>query len=317
MTENQPPALTSVITPDHTVAAFTREFLRELNFGQGVTLDRSTVNDRYLALARAVRHYLMSRWIETLTRQRSTQSKSVCYLSAEYLLGKQLGNALLATDLTAIAWAIATMLGVILLYDQLLFRPLVAWSQRFRAGEEDETPRPRPWMLKVLQRSSLIDLATRPVLAGFEASLRWTRLAAEKQVASPEADRPKPIGDRLWNAGLVIVGLAGAAFFALHVHRAFPNRDIAAAFLLGLPNVPPDLARQLRSMQDWTTTLPIPVPVDRATWQETTIAGAPAYILNDNTGLGSGVIWQRDGRIIGVAGPMKATELRRIAESLK
>jgi hypothetical protein len=57
--------------------------------------------------------------------------------------------------------------------------------------------------------------------------------------------------------------------------------------------------------------------VDRTTWQETTIAGAPAYILNDNTGLGSGVIWQRDGRIVGVAGPMKANELRRFAESLK
>jgi hypothetical protein len=93
--------------------------------------------------------------------------------------------------------------------------------------------------------------------------------------------------------------------------------DEIRTFLLGLPNVPPDLARQLRSIQDWTTTLPIPVPVDRTTWQETTIAGAPAYILNDNTGLGSGVIWQRDGRIVGVAGPMKANELRRIAESLK
>jgi hypothetical protein len=93
--------------------------------------------------------------------------------------------------------------------------------------------------------------------------------------------------------------------------------DEVRNFLLGLPNVPPDLARQLRSMQDWTSTLPIPVPVDKMTWQETTIAGAPAYILNDNTGLGSGVIWQRDGRILGVAGPMKATDLRRIAESLK
>jgi starch phosphorylase len=112
VTETQAPTSAGVITPDHTVAAFTREFLRELNFGQGVPLERSTVNDRYLALARAVRHYLMSRWIETLARQRSTQSKSVCYLSAEYLLGKQLGNALLATDLTAIAWESMRNLGV-------------------------------------------------------------------------------------------------------------------------------------------------------------------------------------------------------------
>jgi hypothetical protein len=93
--------------------------------------------------------------------------------------------------------------------------------------------------------------------------------------------------------------------------------DEVRNFLLGLPDLPPDLARQLRSIQDWTSTLPIPVPVDKMTWQETKIAGADAYILNDNTGLGSGVIWQRDGRILGVAGPMKATDLRKVAESLR
>jgi hypothetical protein len=93
--------------------------------------------------------------------------------------------------------------------------------------------------------------------------------------------------------------------------------DEVRNFLLGLPDLPPDLVRQLRSIQDWTTTLPIPVPIDKATWQETTISGAQAYILNDNTGLGSGVIWQRDGRILGVAGPMKATDARKVAESLR
>jgi hypothetical protein len=98
---------------------------------------------------------------------------------------------------------------------------------------------------------------------------------------------------------------------------ASPSLDEVRNFLLSMPDLPPDLARQLRSMQDWTTTLPIPVPIDKVTWQETTIAGAQAYILNDNTGLGSGVIWQRDGRILGVAGPMKATDLRKVAESLR
>jgi len=112
VTETQALATTGVITPDHTVAAFTREFLRELNFGQGVTLERSTVNDRYLAVSRAVRHYLMSRWMETLTRQRAAQSKSVCYLSAEYLLGKQLSNGLLATDLAEIAEESMRNLGI-------------------------------------------------------------------------------------------------------------------------------------------------------------------------------------------------------------
>ncbi|NTW39095.1 MAG: glycogen/starch/alpha-glucan phosphorylase [Cellulomonadaceae bacterium] len=90
-------------TPDHTVEAFTRAFLRELNFGQGVELAQSSVNDQYLALARTVRQYLMSRWLETQRRQREAQAKSVAYLSAEFLLGRQLDNALLGTELADVA----------------------------------------------------------------------------------------------------------------------------------------------------------------------------------------------------------------------
>ena len=112
MTDSTALVSAGVITPEHSVTAFTREFLRELNFGQGVTLERSTVNDRYLALARAVRHYLMSRWMQTLSRQREVQARSVAYLSAEYLLGRQLGNALLATDLTEVAEESMAGLGI-------------------------------------------------------------------------------------------------------------------------------------------------------------------------------------------------------------
>ncbi|HYO19480.1 MAG TPA: glycogen/starch/alpha-glucan family phosphorylase, partial [Dermatophilaceae bacterium] len=88
-----------MLPPARSVDGFVREFLRELNYGQGVSLGRSTVNDQYLALARTVRHYMMADWLETARRRRETSPKMVGYLSAEYLLGRQLGNALLATDL--------------------------------------------------------------------------------------------------------------------------------------------------------------------------------------------------------------------------
>ena len=57
---------TPIATPEHTVEGFVREFLRELNFGQGTDLTRASVNDKYLAMARTVRHYLMVRWLATL-----------------------------------------------------------------------------------------------------------------------------------------------------------------------------------------------------------------------------------------------------------
>jgi len=98
-----PVALAPVTAPPHSVDGFVREFLRELNTGQGVALSRASVNDQYLALARTVRAYLMARWLETVRKQRDSKAKAVGYLSAEYLLGRQLGNALLATDLEEIA----------------------------------------------------------------------------------------------------------------------------------------------------------------------------------------------------------------------
>ncbi len=98
-----PLALAPVAGPAVTVDAFVREFLVNLNCDRGVALSSSSMNDRYLALAYTVRDYLVSRWLEDQRRQREQQAKGVCYLSAEYLLGRQLDNNLLATGLGDIA----------------------------------------------------------------------------------------------------------------------------------------------------------------------------------------------------------------------
>ena len=107
-----PLAVAPVVPPQHSVDGFVREFLHELHVGSGVQLARSSVNDQYLALARTVRHYLMAHWLETQRRVRERGAKTVAYLSAEYLLGRQLDNALLATDLETIAADAMTSCGL-------------------------------------------------------------------------------------------------------------------------------------------------------------------------------------------------------------
>ena len=89
--------------PESSADAFVADFLHSLNFDRGVALSASSANDRYFALAHTVRDYLMARWLEDLRRQKQSQSKGVCYLSAEYLLGRQLDNNLLAGGLVDIA----------------------------------------------------------------------------------------------------------------------------------------------------------------------------------------------------------------------
>ena len=104
--------LPPIAAREYTVDTFTKEFLREVNFGQGTDLDRASTNDLYLALARTVRAYLMTRWLETLRNQAEKQAKTVAYMSAEFLLGRQLDNNLLAADLEDIAKDSLAGLGI-------------------------------------------------------------------------------------------------------------------------------------------------------------------------------------------------------------
>lgn len=107
-----PLAIAPVIAPSASVDGFVKQFLANLNFDQGVALSASDANDQYLALAGTVRDYLMARWLEDQSRQNQQQSKTVCYLSAEYLLGRQLDNNLLAARLTDIATDALAQCGI-------------------------------------------------------------------------------------------------------------------------------------------------------------------------------------------------------------
>ncbi|WP_438353222.1 glycogen/starch/alpha-glucan phosphorylase [Microbacterium sp. CJ88] len=109
---NHPLALAPVGAPPTSVDGFVREFLHNLNFTQGVALSTSSANDRYLALALTVRDYLMARWLEDQRRQTERQDKGVAYLSAEYLLGRQLDNNLLASRLTEVATEALAACGI-------------------------------------------------------------------------------------------------------------------------------------------------------------------------------------------------------------
>jgi len=81
-------------------------------------------------------------------------------------IGAYIDLAIRQKDLHAVGYAILAMLAVILVYDQLLFRPLVAWSDRFRFESEPGAPVPNSWVLDALAGSRLIARALRR-LRGF------------------------------------------------------------------------------------------------------------------------------------------------------
>ena len=87
-------------------------------------------------------------------------------------------------------------------------------------------------------------------------------------------------------------------------------------YLLAQPGVSPQLASQIKAIGGPSTTLPIPIPVDRATAQTVQVQGVSGLAVGDNTGLGSGVIWEKDGVVYGVAGALPESQILAIANSL-
>ena len=71
-------------------------------------------------------------------------------------IGAYLARAIDARDLHAVGYVIVTMVVVIIAYDQLLFRPLVAWADKFRMENTSSGQEPQSWLLNLIRRTRLI-----------------------------------------------------------------------------------------------------------------------------------------------------------------
>ncbi|WP_298975908.1 glycogen/starch/alpha-glucan phosphorylase [uncultured Thermosynechococcus sp.] len=98
MTSLIPPGCPTVLTEDDrtgmSIETLRRAFMDNLFFIQGRFPEVATKNDYYLALAYTVRDRLLLRWLNSAKTYREQGSRTVCYLSAEFLLGPHLGNNL-------------------------------------------------------------------------------------------------------------------------------------------------------------------------------------------------------------------------------
>ena len=103
---------TTTDAPTTTPEQFAQDFLGHLELDRAVDLERASGQDIFAALAHTVRDRLMTEWLDTVRRRGTGPRKTVVYLSAEYLLGRQLGNALLATGLTDVAREALSGLGI-------------------------------------------------------------------------------------------------------------------------------------------------------------------------------------------------------------
>ena len=148
-------------------------------------------------------------------------------------IGSYIALAIQHRDLVAVGYAIVTMLVVILIYDQVLFRPLVAWADRFRFEQEPGLMPPQSWVLNVLRRSRLVDRLTHPFAVLWRRLLlaRWSKDDTAQKEQSPTHSRWIAFQ---WAAIVLAFGAVAIWQLALFVRQDITLSDVATALLLGL-----------------------------------------------------------------------------------
>jgi NitT/TauT family transport system permease protein len=143
-------------------------------------------------------------------------------------LGSYLQTAASAGDTGAIFWGMGTMIGVILLIDQLIWRPAIAWSDKFKFEQVESASQASSALLHLLRRSTLLTRFETAVVAPLSEriSMRLARGAAHPHVV-PRATA--------WKTVAAMVGgalLAGAILYGL-LEAALTLKTLTAADLAG------------------------------------------------------------------------------------
>ncbi|MFM0335695.1 ABC transporter permease [Paraburkholderia fungorum] len=152
-------------------------------------------------------------------------------------IGAYLAQAISDKNLHAIGWVILAMTVVILAYDQLLFRPLVAWADKFRMETTSSGDAPESWLLDLIRRTRLIHRLLVPLgwMFAKAARVRFQLPAfSAPRFQIPQREKTSRIGDVVW-AALVLVATVYVVYRVfLYVRTGVSLDEVGHVFVLGL-----------------------------------------------------------------------------------
>src|SRR5450432_2552888 len=120
-------------------------------------------------------------------------------------LGSYLQTAANAGDTRAILWGVGAMVAVIVLMDQLVWRPVIAWSQKFKFEQVEAAEVPHSPVLDLLRRSRFLSRARHRTVAPVRE--RVTRFFAERRMAA----QPNGPQRMVWKWAVRVLAVAGLA----------------------------------------------------------------------------------------------------------
>ena len=126
-------------------------------------------------------------------------------------LGSYLQTAASAGDTRSILWGIATMIAVIVLLDQIVWRPVIAWAEKFKIEQVESTDAPESWFLNVVEHSRMLKQVRKRFLRPMRE--RVTMYFAQRHQAA-DIETP-PAAWKVWLGRLIALAVVSAVCYAV------------------------------------------------------------------------------------------------------
>lgn len=149
-------------------------------------------------------------------------------------IGSYIALAIQQQNLPAIGWAIVAMLVGILIYDQFLFRPLVAWADRFRFETLAQDTMPQSWLLDLLRRSAWVHALLKWTASLGGRTLAWSARHRNMVVLPAAPARWSPWLERLRDTVIIVIALAALYRVVHFVHSEVGWGEAAHVLWLGV-----------------------------------------------------------------------------------
>jgi len=120
-------------------------------------------------------------------------------------IGSYVALAIQRRNLAAVGWAIIAMTATIIIYDQLLFRPLVVWAEKFRFEQTAAQLVPRSWVLSLFRGAGALRILGEPISGALQSASRARLALPPKPRWLPALRLPRHAADGAWYSCLLAV----------------------------------------------------------------------------------------------------------------
>jgi len=152
-------------------------------------------------------------------------------------IGSYIAVAIQAANLKAITYAVLTMFLVIIIYDQLLFRPLVAWSEKFKSERETTSADiAHSWVIDLFRRTRVMRQLGHKLAFLFELFVNIKIFRQKNQVPSQikKTSVSHRITNWIWIISIFSIGALALFFLSKQIIENISWYEIGRVFMLGL-----------------------------------------------------------------------------------